>query len=33
MDFYGVVAISDDLSPTAIADVEHYLAKKAGVIL
>ena len=33
MDFYGVVAISDDLSPTAIADVEHYLANKAGVTL
>ena len=33
MDFYGVVAISDDLSPTAIADVEHYLATKSGVTL
>lgn len=33
MDFYGIVAISDDLSPTAIADVEQYLANKAGVTL
>ena len=33
MDFYGVVAISDDLSPTAIADVEQYLASKSGVTL
>ena len=33
MNFYGAVAISDDLSPTAIADVEQYLANKAGVTL
>lgn len=33
MDFYGIVAISDDLSPTAIADVEQYLAAKSGVTL
>lgn len=33
MDFYGIVAISDDLSPTAIADVEQYLASKSGVTL
>lgn len=33
MDFYGAVAISDDLSPTAIADVEQYLANKSGVTL
>ena len=33
MYFYGIVAISDDLSPTAIADVEQYLASKSGVTL
>lgn len=32
-DMYGYIGISDDLSPTAIADVEQYLASKSGVTL